>query len=190
MRVADTQKLWVNYKYTPFAHSGKEVVWEASGYSKISKGQCYGWPNFIQKDVILKSDNGYLVNDTLTIYCTLSVKLLDTPEHRTGTISKDPDQEFGLLSKLDEARQKGLFTDVILVADSKEFKAQIMHRVILAAQSHVQERWDQGENKVQMPDISSSTLESILEFVYRGHCDINSSNAEVLLSAAHEYGID
>lgn len=191
--VANTQKLWVKYKLIiPSIQSNKEVIREASGYSQMSKGQHYGWPNFVQKDILLKLENGYLVDDTLTIYCTLSVKLLDTPEHRTGTISQGPVQECVLLGKLNEARQKELFTDVILVADSKEFKA---HRAVLAVQSsffntRFQERWDQGQSKIQMADISSPTLESILDFVYTGHCDINSLNAEVLLAAAHEYGID
>ncbi len=193
VNVADTQKLWVKYKFTiPSVQNDKDVSREASGYSQISKGQHYGWPNFIQKDVLLKLGNGYLIDDTLTIYCTISVKLLDSPEHKTGTISRGPVQDFGLLGKLNEARQKGLFTDVILVADSMEFKA---HRAVLAVQSsffntRFQERWDQGDNKIQMVDISSSTLESILEFIYTGQCDINSSNIEVLLAASHEYGID
>ena len=185
-------KVWMKYKISLSRKDEVDYCREQSLYTQIAKGSQYGLPNFIERDVALKLENGYLVNDTLTVYCTIYIKLLDTPQHSTGKISHVPGQDFCLPSKLEEARQKGIFTDVVLVAGNKEFKA---HRVVLATQSsffstRFQERWSQGDNRVQMADIDPSILEAILSFLYTGECAAVSTMAEKLLSVAEEYELE
>lgn len=185
-------KVWMKYKISLSRKDQVDHCREQSSYTQIAKGSQYGLPNFIEKDVALNLQNGYLVNDTLTLYCTIYVKLLDTPQHSTGRISRVPVQDFCLPNQLEEARQKGLFTDVVLVAGDKEFKA---HRVVLATQSsffstRFQERWSQGDNRVQMADIDPSILEAILNFLYTGEIAAVSMMAEKLLSVAEEYELE
>ena len=189
----DSQKIWLKYTVTIPPCSGssaKEITMQSNSYSQVSKGNTAGG-HTIEKSTILQKD-GYLVDDTLTVYCTLFIKLLDTPKHSTRIVSNVPDVDFSLPSKLNQARQKGTFTDVVLVADGKKsFKA---HRAVLALQSsffntQFQERWDQGENSVQLSDISPEILECMLTFIYTGQCEI-ASNAKALLKAAQEYGVE
>ena len=72
-------------------------------------------------------------SNSVTLECEIKVWLLDKPVH----VNKEPlplssKSDFDLGKHMEEACQNGLFTDVTLVADEKEFKA---HKVVLASQS-------------------------------------------------------
>ena len=82
---------------------------------------------------------------------------------------------FSLSRFMEEARQNDLFTDVVLVADGKEYKA---HKVVLASQSQFfssrfSERWvspktdgSSGDERVNLTDVPAVIMEAILAYMY------------------------
>ena len=99
---------------------------------------------------------------------------------------------------MEEARQNDLFTDVVLVADGKEYKA---HKVVLASQSQFfssrfSERWvspkadgSSGDERVNLTDVPAVILEVMLAYMYSGKVENIGSVAHQLLPAAEEYGL-
>ena len=107
-------------------------------------------------------------------------------------LSLSSKSDFDLGKRMEEARQNGLFTNVTLVADGKEFKA---HKVVLASQSQFfktrfASRWSgSADDKVEMTDISASVMEAILSYMYTGTVTDIDKIAYKLLPAAEEYAL-
>ena len=99
---------------------------------------------------------------------------------------------------MEEARQNDLFTDVVLVADGKEYKA---HKVVLASQSQFfssrfSERWvspkadsSSGDERVNLTDVPAVIMEAMLAYMYTGMVENIGSVAHQLLPATDEYGL-
>ncbi|MCG8620617.1 MAG: BTB/POZ domain-containing protein, partial [Proteobacteria bacterium] len=100
---------------------------------------------------------------------------------------------FSLSGFMEQARQSDLFTDVVLVADGKEYKA---HKVILASQSHFfssrfSGRWvspkadgSSGDETVDLTDVPAVIMEAMLAYMYTGMVENIGSIAHQLLPAA------
>ena len=105
---------------------------------------------------------------------------------------------FSLSRFMEEARQNDLFTDIVLVADGKEYKA---HKVVLASQSQFfssrfSERWvspkadgSSGDERVNLTDVPAVIMEAMLAYMYSGKVENIGSVAHQLLPAAEEYGL-
>ena len=116
-------------------------------------------------------------SESVIFKCEIKVWLLDKPVH----VGKDPSplsapstmkSDFNLGVHMEEARQNGLFTDVTLVADGKEFKA---HKVVLASRSQFfktrfANRWSSPlaipRDRVEMTDIPAVIMEAILSYMH------------------------
>ena len=108
------------------------------------------------------------------------------------------ESNFSLSRFMEEARQNDLFTDVVLVADGKEYKA---HKVVLAAQSQFfssrfSERWvspkadgSSGDERVNLTDVPAVIMEAMLAYMYSGKIKDIGSVAHQLLPVAEEYGL-
>ena len=94
-----------------------------------------------------------------------------------------------LMKRINMQREQDYFCDITLVAkDGKEFKA---HRNVLSAASPFFDRLLQSEMKenkegvVRFEELSASSLEDVLEFVYTGNVEVNDEqNAKELIIAA------
>ena len=105
---------------------------------------------------------------------------------------------FSLSRFMEQARQSDLFTDVVLVADGKEYKA---HKVVLASQSQFfssrfSGRWvspkadgSSGDETVDLTDVPAVIMEAMLAYMYSGKVEDIGSIAHRLLPAAEEYGL-
>ena len=139
-----------------------------------------------------------LVDNSLTVYCEVTVHDFSSPKHtfvNTISVHQTPLQEpaFNLVETMEEARKNDLFTDVTLVAGKKEFKA---HRVVLASQSpffktRFEQHWQREDNKVEMSDLTSDILEAMISFMYTGKVTVTDIDllALQLIPAAEEYGL-
>ncbi|CAN6177182.1 unnamed protein product [Urochloa humidicola] len=154
----------------------------------------------IRRDEVPKS--GYLVNDSLTVQCTITV-LKEVPDvvilpavTEAPLPSSDLHRHFGELLK----GQRG--ADVTFVLDSGEhFPA---HKTILAARSpvfmaeffgHMNER---GSQSVRIQDMQPAVFKAMLHFIYTDtvpELDVEpvaaaATMAQHLLAAADRYGLD
>ena len=100
---------------------------------------------------------------------------------------------------MEEARRNNLFTDVVLVANGKEYKA---HKVVLASHSQFfsscfSGRWvspkadgsSGGDERVNLTDVPAVIMEAMLAYMYTGMVENIGSVAHQLLPAAEEYGL-
>ena len=137
-------------------------------------------------------------SESVIFKCEITVWSLDKPVH----VGKDPSplsapstmkSDCNLGVHMEEARQNGLFTDVTLIADGKEFKA---HKVVLASQSQFfktrfANRWSSPlaipRDRVEMTDIPAVIMEAILSYMYTGKVEDIEKIAYKLLPVAEEY---
>uniref|UniRef100_A0A0N5AF26 BTB domain-containing protein n=1 Tax=Syphacia muris TaxID=451379 RepID=A0A0N5AF26_9BILA len=92
-----------------------------------------------------------------------------------------------MLEKFNEMRTEHCLCDVALVVDSQRIDA---HRLVLASCSNyframfTSEMAESRQQEVQMSDISSQTLQSLVDFCYTGEISISDVNVQSLLPAA------
>ena len=97
------------------------------------------------------------------------------------------------LTVLNTQRLSGVFCDVQLIVDDKEFSA---HRSILAANSSfflamfTAEMVEKDEARVTLSIVSKAAMESILEFMYTGQIQIHLANVFELLQASNFLFVD
>ena len=129
--------------------------------------------------------------DKLTIYCRVNIFMLNNPKHKL-VVPPSPvvkESVFDLGQKMEEARRNNLFTDVTLVAGSKEFK---VHRAVLASQSTLfRTRFELSSESsyIKVTDVSPAILEAMISFMYTGKVYNVEKLAATLLEAAANYGI-
>ena len=91
-----------------------------------------------------------------------------------------------MLTALDDFRTAAMFTDVVLcVKEGERTKDFHCHRSVLAASSAYframfsSELREGSQSRTEIYDISASTLQTIIEYAYRGEIEISIDNAEV-----------
>ena len=155
-----------------------------------SKSMDVGFIDFIKREELFT--DRYLVDNSLTIFCKVTVFLFDNVTHITGSrysISVpecDVSTHFGSLLSSEE------FSDVTLVVGSEELKA---HRLVLSARSPVFNTMFQVDmrekltNYVEITDIELPVVQEMLTFIYTGNSPkLNFKDmASKLLFAADKY---
>jgi speckle-type POZ protein len=118
-----------------------------------------------------------LVNDTLTLLCQL--KVTDVAISTSVQKKEGLEQLFG----------KSLHSDVIFVADGKEFHA---HEALVADRCPVlfmeNPRKKQQMNCIEVPE-GAQVFKELLRFIYTGKCEDLQSVAQDLLVAAEKYKV-
>ena len=149
------------------------------------------------KDLFDKSSR-LLCDDQLTIVCevhvfTNNVRYVDNWLFDPLKPATVHNTEHTLGSDFKRILDTGENSDVALVAsDGKEFPA---HTLILSIRSNVfaamfkQEMKEKQEKRVNIDDLSSKVVQSLLEFIYTDKVPDIATLAPELLSAGHKYNI-
>jgi len=138
----------------------------------------------IRRDFLLKDLPRYLPDGKLTVLCAIHYL---QPE--TKTYAADEPE---IVSRMRDVLTEGLFSDVIVVADDREFPA---HKAILAQYSDVframfeVDMAEKRENRVVIEDLSADAVSDLLTFIYTDSAPNISVNASELLAAAEKYNI-
>jgi len=137
-----------------------------------------------RRDELLLDLPRFLPGGKLTVLC--AVHYLQ-PETRTY-VADEPE----IVSHMSNVLTDGLFSDVTVVADEREFP---VHRAILAEHSDVFKAMfevdmvEKRDNCVVIEDISADVLNDLLTFIYTDSAPNISVNASELLAAAEKYNI-
>ncbi|OEL13882.1 BTB/POZ and MATH domain-containing protein 2 [Dichanthelium oligosanthes] len=168
-------------------------------YGFGSRGECsYHHLRLVSRDEVLSS--GYLVNDSLTVQCTITV-LKELPEIVIPAVTEVPLPSSDLHRHFGELLQSQRGADVTFVLQSGDrFPA---HKTILAARSpvfmveffgHMNERRSQS---VRIEDMQAAVFKAMLHFVYTDTApeldeepQAAATMAQHLLAAADRYGLD
>ena len=138
----------------------------------------------IKRDIILSDPPRYLPGGKLTVLCTLHYL---QPEAYTDTMDQPE-----MVSCMGNVLNEGLFSDVIVVADEREFP---VHRAILAQRSNVframfeVDMAEKRDNRVVIEDLSASAISDLLTFIYTDSAPNIKELAQELLAAAEKYNI-
>ena len=171
---------------------GKQEYIKESESEKLESNKELGFSDFIGRDKLFTSYYGYLVDNSLTIYCKVTVFLFANVTHTTGSRYSvavpecDVSTHFGSLLSSEE------FSDVTLVVGRKELKA---HRLVLSARSPVFKTMfqvnmrEKSTNRVEITDIELPVVQEMLTFIYTGNSPkLNLKDmASKLLFAADKY---
>jgi hypothetical protein len=169
------------FEATPFSQGPTELSSSAnSGTCILTFEQCI--PLFKVQD-----------SRSIVVECVIKV----SPEAPPPLLTNK--HNFSLSRFMEEARQNDLFTDVVLVAEGKEYKA---HKVVLASQSQFfktrfADRWVSptargsrgGNDRVSLTDVPGVIMEAMLAYMYTGKVEDIGNIAQQLLPAAEEYGL-
>ena len=172
--------------------NGKKEYGKESESEKLDSNTEVGFSSFIDRDKLFTSYYGYLVDNSLTIYCKVTVFLFANAKHTTGSRYSiavpecDVSTHFGSLLSSEE------FSDVTLVVGKIELKA---HRLVLSARSPVLKTMfqvdmrEKSTNRVEITDIELPVVQEMLTFIYTGNSPkLNLKDmASKLLFAADKY---
>lgn len=168
--------------------------WYPSPYA-MGREQADG---FIPLRSVLDPSNGWLIEDTLTVECKMTVSLsrvTSLPNHKTTP----PDALADLSSSFGSLLDVGRMSDVTVVCGEERINA---HSVVLAARSPVFEKmwsppWStalqEGEQKEVKIDLEPAAVKRMLRFMYTGSLGEelqNDSETVSLLEAAHHYQVN
>ena len=112
--------------------NGKKEYGKESESEKLESNKEVGFSDFIDRDKLFTSYYGYLVDNSITLYCKVTVFLFAHAKHTTGSRYSiavpecDVSTHFGSLLSSEE------FSDVTLVVGKNELKG---HRLVLSARS-------------------------------------------------------
>jgi len=129
----------------------------------------------------------YLPDHTLRV--VVKVSIVEPEVYRADEAPPPPASEISVMRKMFDADE---FTDVVLTAEGREFRA---HRAVLAAQSDVfrtmfsDDMKESHTNRVEVNDMSASTLDDLLSFIYTKVATNMDQNASALLDVAENYHI-
>lgn len=160
---------------------------------RFVQGKDWGFKKFIRRDFLMDEVNGLLPNDTLTLFCEVSVVADSINVSGSSTQSAVKVQECNLSCQLGNLLDTGLLSDVSLLADGQEYKA---HKAILAARSPVfgamfeHEMEERKNGRVEIPDVDSDVFREMLQFIYTGKTSKLDQMAAELLAAADKYALD
>ena len=158
--------------------------------SSLDKG--YGNNRFILQSVLENPANGYLPNDTLSIYC--HVKKLKS----TSTTCRCPRENLSNVRRLRQFSQDiaALLNDETTADFNFKVKNCVIaaHKTILGARSPVFAAMfkhgmkEKEANEVEIEDMEPGVFRKMLQFIYTNDCDVG-EDAEELLIAADRYDV-
>ncbi|CAB3980620.1 roadkill isoform X3 [Paramuricea clavata] len=161
---------------------------------RFVQGKDWGFKKFIRRDFLLDEINGLLPDDTLTLFCEVSVIADSVNVSGSSSQTAFKVQECNLACQLGNLLDTGLLSDVSLtLADGKHFNA---HKAILAARSPVfgamfeHEMEERKNGRVQILDVESDVFKEMLQFIYTGKTSKLNEMAPELLAIADKYAID
>ncbi|XP_032222942.1 speckle-type POZ protein [Nematostella vectensis] len=160
---------------------------------RFVQGKDWGFKKFIRRDFLLDEANGLLPNDTLTLFCEVSVEgdSVNVSGSSHSAALKVP--ECRLSSHMGNLLDNATFSDTVLIAGGREFKA---HKAILAARSPVfsamfeHEMEESRKGRVEILDIDPDVFQEMLKFVYTGNTPQIQGMADDLLAAADKYDLE
>lgn len=164
--------------------------WYPSPYA-MGREQADG---FIPLRSVLDPSNGWLVDDTLTVECKMTVSLSRVTPLPNAKVAP-PDALLDLSTCFGALLDSGRFADVLIVVGEERTSA---HSVVLAARSPVFEAmWstsmqEQATKEVTITDLEPSAVKRMIRFMYTGVLseDLhNDCESVALLEAAHRYQV-
>lgn len=148
---------------------------------------------FVLLKTVLDTAHGWLVEDTLTAKCTMTIAASGVeqiaPSPATGSSPSDLGPQLGALL------ESGKYSDIVIRIGSEEIHA---HRAILAARSPVFDAmWSSpmregAESEVRISDVDPAALRRLLRYLYAGALDTDLQDDEetiALLTVAHMYEV-
>eukprot|EP00411_Alexandrium_monilatum_P022397 CAMPEP_0175221020 /NCGR_PEP_ID=MMETSP0093-20121207/20090_1 /TAXON_ID=311494 /ORGANISM="Alexandrium monilatum, Strain CCMP3105" /LENGTH=377 /DNA_ID=CAMNT_0016514557 /DNA_START=21 /DNA_END=1154 /DNA_ORIENTATION=+ len=164
--------------------------WYPSPYA-MGREQADG---FIPLRSVLDFSNGWLVDDTLTVECkmTVSFSRIETVPYLVGA---KPDALADLGNQLGAFLDSGHLTDVVVKVGDESIRA---HSAILAARSPVFDAmWstsmkEQADKEVTITDLEPTAVHRMIRFMYTGALpsELTNDNETIsLLEAAHRYQV-
>lgn len=166
--VSGASPVWATYKFTLVSAADSECDYkkecnEATKFESESDYFEFGFGNFISARDIKK----YLENDTLVIQCEVKILVNDSRIHHSSALVLLPVSTYKTNFK--SLLQDGSYSDVTMVAGSKEFKS---HKLVLCARSPVfakmfeHDMKENAMNRVDITDIEPEILEELLVYIY------------------------
>lgn len=164
--------------------------WYPSPYA-MGREQADG---FIPLRSVLDPATGWLVDDTLTVECKMTVSF-SRIESIPFLVGAKPDALVDLGAQFGSLLDSGRSTDVVVKVGEEEIRA---HSIILAARSPVFDAmWttsmkEQAEREVSITDLEPSAVHRMIRFMYTGTLTSELSNDNetiALLEAAHRYQV-
>lgn len=149
---------------------------------------------FIPLRSVLDASNGWLVDDTLTVECTMTVSLSRVRSMPVNLLEK-PDALQDLGTQLGDLLESERLSDVVINVGEERLRA---HSVILAARSPVFDAmWsasmkEKTEKEVSIEDLEPSAVRQMIRFMYTGVLSPEpDGDLETLslLEAAHRYQV-
>ncbi|KAJ7996830.1 hypothetical protein DPEC_G00222590, partial [Dallia pectoralis] len=121
-------------------------------------------------------------------------KTLSPSYHQTKVMNlwEDPCHAGQLLQVLNDYRQSGTFTDVVLQVDGREFPC---HRATLSASSmyfrtmFIGQPYEGNQSLVHIQGICGSAMETVLNFMYEGRATLDEDNVRGVFNAAKQLDI-
>ena len=160
----------------------------SSSFVVVGKGHRF---KLIRRNSVLENPLRYLPDGKLTVLCTLHYLELETDDaDQLKELPVVPPSE--IASCMGNVLAEGRFSDVVLVAEEREFPA---HRVILAQRSDVFEvmfdvdMTEKRNNRVMIDDFSADVVSELLTFIYTDSAPNINKHAAELLVAAEKYNI-
>jgi len=170
--------------------------WYPSPYA-MGREQADG---FLPLRNVLDPNNGWLVEDTLTVECKMTVSLSRViPIPIVKVELPDPLQDLG--SNFGALLDSGRYADVVLVVGDPAGEQERInaHSIILSARSPVFDAmWstsmqEQERKEVVIEDLEPSAVKRMVRFMYTGAPSgelHNDSDCVALLEAAHRYQVN
>jgi len=146
----------------------------------------------ISRAEILKNSDRYLSGDKLSVLCTLHYLQSETyaaDQVKKPSVSVPPPDK---ASFMENVLTVGQFSDVVLVAEEREFTA---HRAILAERSDVFQAMfhadmeEKRSSRVVMQDMTADAVSDLLTFIYTDTAPNVKTLALELFEAAEKYNI-
>ncbi|KAM6164717.1 speckle-type POZ protein-like [Rhynchocyon petersi] len=182
------------FKFSILNAKGEETEARASQRAcRFVQGKDWGFKKLIRRDFLLDEDNGLLPDDTLTLFCEVSVvqDYVNISGQNTRKMVKVP--ECRLADDLGLLWENSQFTDCSLCVAGQEFRA---HKAILTARSPVframfeHEMEESIKNRVQINDMDPEVFKEMMCFMYTGKAPNLDNMADDLLAAADRYALE
>ncbi len=141
----------------------------------------------ISRDELNAGCSKYTYEDSLTVYCKVTVYAVDHElNHISDSIPSIP--QVSLASVLKNDRYQKLYTDAIIKCGSKAFD---VHRIVIGSQSaffkNKMKHWEKGDKTIDMSDLKQETVKAIIDHMYTGEVANIDEQASDILAAAEKY---
>ena len=116
---------------------------------------------------------------------------VDEGDH-PGEVFKNPQYTEILATGLTEFLKTGQYADITLIAEQQEFRC---HKMVLAMSSpYFDKMFSSGllesqQEKVELREMSSDTLEAIIKYIYTGRVYLREQNVQAIFEAANLFQI-